>query len=85
MWMDLARSGKLARDAIATWSMAQMFMNSGDSQEIRERLNDIKAWIDALAPLGAARAELSRREGRTALSLDLGLSASGGLDRMNTP
>ena len=85
LWLDLARSGKVAKDAIATWSMAQMFMNSGDSREIRERLNDLKAWIDALAPLGEARAELGRPEGRTALSLDLGLSAAGGSDRMGEP
>ena len=76
-WIDLARSGQVARDAIATWSMAQMFMNSGDSQAIRERLNEAKAWIDAFAPLGTARAELGRRGGTTALSLDLGLSGPG--------
>ena len=73
-WIDLVRSGKIARDAIATWSMAQMFMNSSDSQAIRERLNEAKTWIDAFAPLGTARAELGRRGGTTSLSLDLGLS-----------
>jgi hypothetical protein len=77
VWLDLARSGKVARDAIATWSMAQMFMNSGNSQAIREQLNEIKVWIDAFAPFGEARVELGRREGRTVLDLDLGLSAAG--------
>lgn len=76
IWLDLARSGKMARDAMATWSMAQMFLNRGDSRATREQLNEIKAWIDALVPLGAARAELSRRQGCTVLALDLGLSAS---------
>ena len=52
VWLDLARSGKVARDAIATWSMAQMFLNSGNSQAVREQLNEVKAWIDAFAPLG---------------------------------
>ena len=75
-WIDLARSGKVARDAIATWSMAQMFSNGSDSQAIRERLNEAKAWIDAFAPLGTARADLGRRDGTTALSLDLGLSGA---------
>ena len=75
-WVDLARSGKVARDAIATWSMAQMFSNGSDSQAIRERLNEAKAWIDAFAPLGTARADLGRRDGTTALSLDLGLSGA---------
>ena len=74
-WIDLARTGKLARDAIATWSMAQMFLNGGSSQAARERLNEAKAWIDAFAPLGIARARLGRRNDRTELTLDLGLSA----------
>ena len=76
LWLDLARSGKVARDAIATWSMAQMFSNGSDSQAIRERLNEAKTWIDAFAPLGTARADLGRRDGTTALSLDLGLSGA---------
>ena len=57
--------------------MAQMFMNNGNSQAIREQLNEAKAWIDAFAPLGTARAELGRRSGTTALTVDLGLSAEG--------
>ena len=73
-WIDMARSGKVARDAIATWSMAQMFSNGSGTQAIRERLNETKTWIDAFAPLGTARAELGRRGGTTSLSLDLGLS-----------
>jgi hypothetical protein len=84
-WLDLERSGKLARDAIATWSMAQMFMNSGNSQAIREQLNEAKVWIDALAPFGEARGELGRREGQTVLALDLGLSRAGGSDRIPAP
>ena len=66
----------MARNAIATWSMAQMFSNGSDSQAIRERLNETKAWIDAFEPLGTARVKLGRRDGATALSLDLGLSGA---------
>ena len=84
-WVDLARSGKVARDAIATWSMAQMFLNSGDSQAVRERLNEIRTWIDAFAPLGEARAEIGRRGGKAVLDLDLGLSGASGSDRMPAP
>lgn len=76
LWLDLVRSGKVARDAIATWSMAQMFLNSGNSKEVREQLNEIKAWIDAFAPLGEGRASLGRRNGTTVLSMDLGLSGA---------
>ncbi len=76
IWLDLARSGKVAKDAIATWSMAQMFLNGGNSQAIRGRLNEAKAWIDALAPLGMARAQLGRRGEKTTVSVDLGLSGA---------
>lgn len=84
-WLDLERSGKVARDAIATWSMAQVFMNSGNSQAIREQLNEIKAWIDAFVPFGMAQAQFARREGKTVLSLDLGLSGPAGSDRIPAP
>ncbi len=76
-WVDLARSGKVARDAIATWSMVQMFLNGGNSQAIREQLNNARAWIDAFAPLAHARLALGRRHNQTTLTLDLGLSAAG--------
>ncbi|NLG35005.1 MAG: hypothetical protein GX548_06600 [Lentisphaerae bacterium] len=79
-WLDLARSGKVARDAMATWSMAQMFLDGGSSPEMRERLNEAKTWIDAFVPFGTARARVERRDGRAALSLDLGLFPDGGLD-----
>lgn len=85
VWMDLARSGKVARDGIATWSMAQMFLAGGNSRAAREQANEIKTWIDAFAPLGAARAELGRRGGRTTLAVDLGLSALPGSGRIRAP
>lgn len=76
-WLDLARSGKLVRDGIATWSMAQVFLDSGASRASRAQLNEAKAWVDAFAPFGEGRAELSRRAGQTVLALDLGLSGAG--------
>ena len=78
VWLDLARSGKTARDAMAMWSMAQTFLDSGGSRAARERLNEIQAWIDAFVPFGAGRADLSRRGGKTVLTVDLGLSGADG-------
>jgi hypothetical protein len=84
-WVELARTGKVAKDAMATWSMAQMFIEGGNSQDIRAQLNDAKAWIDALAPFGTARAALTRREGKTVLTVDLGLSDGIHSDKIPTP
>ena len=84
-WLDLRRGGKVARDAIATWSMAQMFFDGGQPAALRERLEAAKAWIDALAPFGTARASLGHGAGQTALFLDLGLSAATASDRIQSP
>lgn len=75
-WLELARSGKLARDAIATWTMAQVFMGGGSSQAAREQLNEVKAWVDAFMPFGEAHWSLSRQVGPTTLAVDLGLSGA---------
>ena len=84
-WLDLARSGKVARDGIATWSMAQVFMNSGNSQAARQQLNEIKAWVDYFAPFGQARANVGRRDGKAVMAIDLGLSSARGSDRIPAP
>lgn len=76
VWLDLARSGTTARDAMAMWSMAQTFLDSGGSRAARERLSEIQTWIDAFVPFGAARADLSRRGTKTVLTVDLGLSGA---------
>ncbi|MGD9613425.1 MAG: hypothetical protein AB7V22_11075 [Kiritimatiellia bacterium] len=73
-WLDLVRSGKAAKGAIATWSIAQVAF--GGDAEIGRRLNEAKVWIEAFEPFGEARAELGRRDGATALALDLGLSGA---------
>jgi hypothetical protein len=73
-WLDLVRSGKAAKGAIATWSIVQVA--TGGDAEIGRRLNEAKAWIEAFEPFGEARAELGRRDGVTALAVDLGLSTA---------
>ena len=84
-WLDLARGGKVVRDAIATWSMAQMFLDGGDSRAARERLNEVRTWIDAFEPLGEARIRLGRRAGRAVLAVDLGLSDPEDSDKVARP
>ena len=73
-WLDLVRSGKAAKGAIATWSIAQVAF--GGDAEVGRRLNEAKVWIEAFEPFGEARAELGRRDGATALAVDLGLSGA---------
>ena len=82
-WIDLTRGGKAAKGAIATWSIVQAA--TGGDAEVGRRLNEAKVWIEAFEPFREARAELGRRDGATALALDLGLSAADASVRMPAP
>ena len=53
-----------------------MISDKQGSLAARRKMNQAKAWIDAFAPFGAARAGLGRRAGKTVLAVDLGLSAA---------
>lgn len=84
-WLELARSGKVARDAIATWTMAQVFMGGGSSQAAREQLNEVKTWVDAFVPFGEAHWSLSHHASQTTLAVDLGLSTAVNPARIPAP
>ncbi len=53
-WFDLERSGKTIRLALATYSLKLLLEDPRGSQPLRQQLNEAKAWIDTLAPLGRA-------------------------------
>ena len=82
-WIDLVRSGKAAKGAIATWSIVQAA--TGGDAEIGRRLNEAKVWIEAFEPFREARAELGRRDGATRLAVDLGLSGAAASARISAP
>ncbi|NLB64920.1 MAG: hypothetical protein GX803_00400 [Lentisphaerae bacterium] len=73
-WVDLERGGKVVRDAMGTWSMMQLFFGGGGAAQVREQINEVKAWVDALAPLGEGWVSLRRANNETMLEVDLGLS-----------
>jgi hypothetical protein len=50
LWMDLDDGAKLLRLAITAWSLKLLVENPRESLPMRQRLNEAKAWIDALAP-----------------------------------
>ena len=82
-WIDLVRSGKAAKGAIATWSIVQAA--TGGDAEVSRRLNEAKVWIEAFEPFREARAELGRRDGATVLAVDLGLSGAAASARIPAP
>jgi hypothetical protein len=50
LWINLEDGAKLLRLAITAWSLKLLVENPRDSLPVRQRLNEAKAWIDALAP-----------------------------------
>lgn len=51
LWMDLDDGAKLLRLAVTAWSLKLLVEDPQGSQPMRQRLNEVKAWIDTLAPL----------------------------------
>lgn len=50
LWIDLEEGAKLLRLAVTAWSLKLLVENPTGSQPTRQKLNEAKAWIDALAP-----------------------------------
>ncbi len=76
-WLDLERSQRVAQSAVGYAKLAQLAPNSGYTRADRERLEEVKSWIDASSNLaGVAQGRLSRRDGQTVLALELGLSGA---------
>lgn len=50
LWIDLVKGGQVLRLAVTAWSLKLLVEDAGASQAQRQQLNELKAWIDALAP-----------------------------------
>lgn len=51
LWFDLQRGGKALRLALTGYSLALLMEDPSATLAKRQQVNEIKAWIDALAPL----------------------------------
>lgn len=49
-WVDLQQGSKVLRLAVTAWSLKLLVEDPQGSQPARQKLNEAKAWIDALAP-----------------------------------
>jgi hypothetical protein len=52
-WIDLEQGAKAIRLAITAYSFKLLLDDAMGSQDERQRLNEVKAWVDAMAPLKA--------------------------------
>lgn len=51
-WLDLRDGAKAFRIAVTAYALKLLFEDPDGSQDVRQRLNEAKAWIDTVAPLG---------------------------------
>jgi hypothetical protein len=54
-WFDLAQGGKTLRIAVTAYGLRLKVRDARNTYARRRRLNEIKAWIDALGPLEMSR------------------------------
>jgi len=74
-WVDLARAQKEFRLVAATYSLKLLLDDPRESQARRQQLNELTAWLTALAPLGQAKLWLTSDGQMTAVQLELGTPA----------
>ncbi len=62
LWINLEEGAKLLRIAVAAWSLKLLVENPQGSQEMRQKLNEAKAWINAIAPQKALQVWVRPRQ-----------------------
>ncbi len=72
VWLDAAEGARVVRLGVTAWSLKLLLENPQGSQPTRQRLNEYKAWMDAVAPLGQVRVALDERNGQAVFTLEAG-------------
>lgn len=72
LWFNAAEGAKVVRLGVTAWSLKLLLEDPEGSLETRQRMNDFKAWMDTLIPLGQVRVALNERDGRAVINLEAG-------------
>lgn len=72
LWFDAAEGAKVVRLGVTAWSLKLLLEDPQGSQATRQRLNEFKAWMDLLVPLGYVRLDVEDKQGRVVLNLQTG-------------
>lgn len=72
LWFNAAEGAKVVRLGVTAWSLKLLLEDPQGSQDTRQRMNDFKAWMDTLVPLGQVRVALEERDGRAAFNVEAG-------------
>ena len=75
-WIDLERGAKAIRVALTAYAVKLVAEQGEKSQPMRQRINEWKAWVDAMSPLGELRV-VARNDGdETEIRLEAGRKGS---------
>lgn len=72
LWFDAAEGAKVVRLGVTAWSLKLLLEDPEGTQETRQRMNDFKAWMDALSPLGQVAVGWEDRNGYATITLHAG-------------
>lgn len=72
LWMDLAAGGKSVRMLLATWSLQVDERDAARARRVRDGVAVARQWLDALAPLGVARAVMRREGAELVVDVEMG-------------
>ncbi len=72
LWMDLPAGGKSVRMLLATWSLQVDERDAARARRVRDRIAAARQWLDALAPLGAARVVARREAAELVVDVEMG-------------
>ncbi len=73
LWFNAAEGAKVVRLGVTAWSLKLLLEDAQGSQATRQRMNEFKAWMDALAPLGQVRLDVTEKEQRAVFTLEAGV------------
>ena len=60
--LDIRKGALTLRLALSAWSLKLLFEDPRESRELRQTINELRAWIDVLEPLGQATFTISTED-----------------------
>lgn len=75
-WIDLAAGARTFRLALTAWSVKLAFEDAEGSRPLRQKLNDAKAWMDTLSPLGSLHFSIAPADTGSTLKIEAGTAAA---------
>lgn len=78
VWADFARGAPTLRLAISAYSLKLLMEDAQKTMGQRQRLNEIKAWIDAMEPIGQCAVWMESRPEDVRVRFRMGRFCSGG-------